>query len=362
MRKTTILTLLCAASISAHAACAMVSNAYGRTARQQAECDADFAAKMAEPKRAGPQTQLPMDTQLYWKIEDRAGTITVIVPSRYEVYDTDADARPTRYLTGVETLSSSKLFVVAESKTFSADKLLPLDDFKSVIITATSPTRLSDGTVLNGSWVANVETKSGGKTQDRGFRRDTSFTYQETPDNSGKPLQALVGKAYIYNPGNQRFDRRNMRYPLMLRDVYGAKLSLLTEADANEFITKVDAMAENATKVEAEAKQNAAAAYDELVNRFKMAKLGSEDSCEGILEQSASLSDKQKVTCQLTAKEPIELGSIKQSGWLVTNVSQMGTGRQQKIILMIKKAVMPADLATAEASKTEQGRKASAKR
>lgn len=362
MRKIIILALLCAASLSSHAGCAMVSNAYGRTANQQAECDADFAAKMAEPKRAGPQTQLPMDVQLYWKIEDRAGNIAVMVPSRYEVYDTDANARPTRYLTGVETLSASKLFVVAESKTFSADRLVPLEDFNSVTITATNPIRLSDGTVLNGSWVANVETKSSGKTQDRGFKRDTSFAYQENPDSSGKPLQALVGKAYIYNPGNKGFDRRQMRYSLMLREVHGATLSLLTEAEANEFIAKVGTMADNAAKAEAEAKAKAAAAYEEVVNKFNIAKVGSEDSCEGMLAQGASLTDKQKVTCQLTAKDPIELGSIKQNGWLVTNVSQTGAGQQQKVILMIKKAVMPADVAVAEQPKVEQDRKTSSKR
>lgn len=275
--------------------------------------------------------------KLYWKQIDSQGTVSIIVPDSYDFFELAQGKRYAEAL-GVLDVASEMFQVTRKSHMFGSDDRVALKDVKSLNIGFQVRNQSLQNYPGHGDYSATV-TDSQTTTEDEMYTRSFPICYEGLDKSRCASLGAINGLVYSFNPNfPQASQAKRIAYSTHVSDLAYTAFSLVSEEEAKQWIGKTQEVLDRQAKASKDEKAKAQAAYEAVVEKFKTARLGSEDSCEGALGYGKAMGDSTVLSCQLTATGAIALSMIKQSGWLVTNVSQTGNGNTQRVIVIIKKA------------------------
>jgi len=258
-------------------------------------------------------------TKVYWVVSGGNSRV-LFVPDTYEfpedvgtVYD-------------LEALGAS---LVTKSRILTSDERIPLTEVVSFLF--------RPGYSTTGAFT--VEAKGGQVYSDDSYQAyyPIRYYYGEN-DKSWSALMRVRGA--MYREGTYASVVEDQVLSLSQDGISNITVKLVDEALASKWINEVSKIV-NTRKQEANASAAAAKRLqEEGLNRVRNAAKGDEDSCEGRINNAYPLTDKTLVKCQLLNTE-VPISSLKQYGWLITNVSNLPQNNDgfSTVIIAVKKAM-----------------------
>lgn len=213
-------------------------------------------------------------------------------------------------------LSAIPVYVTVVSKLFSDDEVIPFADFKSMTYFGSKNANSSVGTI-----------RVNEKYEDDGYQEYSPF-FIKTND---KPvaLEFISGVAYGLNSGS--FYKTGKKIEMRLSNLHKKTISLIDEKQAKEWIQQVGLNIKDQDNRREENEKKERLEKQAILTKLKSAKKGEEDSCQG-----DSYHDNQTFSCQFMDGK-FYLSTIKESGWLVTNVSSIPGVVKKSVVISIKK-------------------------
>jgi hypothetical protein len=250
--------------------------------------------------------------RLYWSVVSQRGKV-IIVGEKYVFGNPIVQARD---------LSALDLRVVATSRIFGDDELVPFDQFKAITYRASPHSK-------DGSIGMNELTLSSGKVlTDASYQ--AMYPIKHHYGDKWAALVQVVGTGYVDSERGAMLKPSSV-LPLKQTEMSGATITLLDPEVAAREIAAIEAKI-RATEAKADAEeQKVRAERMVLIERLQRASKGDEDSCQGRVSANKPLSDTMAVSCQFL-KGTIELGMLKEQGWLITNVSHLNDGNGTALI------------------------------
>lgn len=237
-----------------------------------------------------------------------------------------------RPIENAKDLSTLDLQVTTVSKIFGADQKIPFSNFKSMYYS-------SRGTKGIGAFQL---TTADGLTIDDDKYQAIFPIKKYISDKRFAALTTVNGKSYSKQKNYGAMDdayriNENDKIVLNQDNFSGYKISLIAKDEAMLWINEVEAKS-SATKTQNEEKKaQEIKSREGILMKLQSAAKGDEDSCQTKLRGfGATFNDYTIVNCQILGSS-IDLGSIKSSGWIVTNVSTLQNA-EKTTILAIKKA------------------------
>ena len=210
-------------------------------------------------------------------------------------------------------LSAIPVYVTVVSKLFSDDEIIPLSDFKTM-------------TYVDGN--RNIgKIRVNDRYEDDGYQEYSPF-FIKTND---KPvaLESISGEVYGSKDGH--FYRANKEVSMRTFNLHKKTIGLMDEGQAQEWIQKVNLNIKEQNNQREDNSKKEQMKYQALLMKLKNANKGEEDSCQG-----ENYHDNQTFSCQFIEGN-FSLSTIKESGWLVTNVSSIPGGIRKSVMISIKK-------------------------
>jgi hypothetical protein len=220
----------------------------------------------------------------------------------------------------VRDLSAVDVSLITKSRIFGSDETMPLAEMKSIFFQPSS----GDTSGPIGKFTVND------KVADDSYQGTFPFVWYRTADHKKwSAMLSITGNTYVVSNNGAR-SRGRVVQQVGLAHIRNVGIALPDPQTSQKWTADVvAAIAANAQALD-DAAAARAASRQQAIAKLKAAHRGDEDSCQG-----TRFSDGMTVKCQLMDVE-IDLPALKESGWLVVNVSSIESAN--RTILAIRKA------------------------